>query len=389
MNSGHGWSWKAVVLAVAVAGFVTGPMTVAASGTSSWTIENASSSEAKTAVLLSDVCWRPRACVAVGGSPSGSASALVWNGSKWSVLGTPPGSGQTTLDGVSCSSAKVCTAVGYTSSGRTNATLAEGWDGTAWAVQPTPTLADPSGSYAYLKAVSCRSPKACTAVGYAINKQTSKTLAETWNGSKWTVQATPAPAGSVQSWLNGVSCASAVSCIAVGYYDPSSGSALPLVEQWHGTKWTVQTTPKPRAASGSYLYSVSCSSATACTATGSYLDFTGHAKTLAEAWNGSAWALQATPNPGGALAIDYLTSVSCTSAHACTAVGYYAVSASRQMTLAETWDGSAWRAQPTPNPRTAASSNLVSVSCAGNACAAVGYSSTATTSMMLAEGMRS
>jgi hypothetical protein len=42
-------------------------------------------------------------------------------------------------------------------------------------------------------------------------------LAETWNGTRWTLQATPAPAGSLTSMLNGMSCSPAGACTAVGY----------------------------------------------------------------------------------------------------------------------------------------------------------------------------
>lgn len=39
---------------------------------------------------------------------------------------------------------------------------------------------------------------------------------------------------------------------------------------------------------------------------------------LAEAWNGSSWTVQPTPNPDGYAS---LAAISCTSASACTAVG--------------------------------------------------------------------
>jgi hypothetical protein len=60
------------------------------------------------------------------------------------------------LEGVSCSSAKACTAVG--SSG--NDTLAERWDGRNWAVQST--LNPVTGTYfSELVGVSCSSACAC------------------------------------------------------------------------------------------------------------------------------------------------------------------------------------------------------------------------------------
>ena len=53
---------------------------------------------------------------------------------------------------------------------------------------------------------------------------------------------------------------------------------------------------------------------------------------MAERWNGTAWAMQSIPNPNGS---GQLNGVSCTSASACTAVGYYG----GYVTLAERWNG--------------------------------------------------
>src|SRR6476661_3698430 len=84
--------------------------------------------------------------------------------------------------------------------------------------------------------------------------------------------------------------------------------------------------PPPGTALQSELYGASCTSASACTAVGDYVTSTGASKTLAEHWNGTAWAVQSTPTPSGA-ADSFLQDVACTSASACTAVGYYATSA--------------------------------------------------------------
>jgi hypothetical protein len=103
-----------------------------------------------------------------------------------------------------------------------------------------------------------------------------------------------------------------------------------LAERWDGTSWTVQATPNPTGASESTLARVSCGSASACTAVGS--SFTNSA-TLAEAWDGTSWTIQATPNPPGAFA--QLNGVWCDAASACTAVGAYARKGGAGLTLAE------------------------------------------------------
>ena len=68
---------------------------------------------------------------------------------------------------------------------------------------------------------------------------------------------------------------------------------------------------------------------------------------MAVAWNGAAWRIQSTPNPGGTTS-SYLNGVSCSSAKACIAGGYYVTV--HRVTLADTWNGAAWKAQSTPNP---------------------------------------
>src|SRR4029077_14519239 len=137
---------------------------------------------------------------------------------------------------------------------------------------------------------------------------------------------TPTPSGATSSALSGVSCTSASACTAVGYYTTSAGANQTLGEAWDGSTWTLQSTPTPSGATSSALSGVSCTSASACTATGYYTTSAGVYQTLAETWNGTTWTLQSAPTPSGATS-SVLSEVSCTSASACTSVGYYATSA--------------------------------------------------------------
>ncbi len=68
-------------------------------------------------------------------------------------------------------------------------------------------------------------------------------FAESWNGSKWSVVATPALTNSGAS-LNGVSCTGASSCMAVGDFT-GTGNEMTLAEAWNGTAWSVVKTPRP------------------------------------------------------------------------------------------------------------------------------------------------
>jgi mannosyltransferase OCH1-like enzyme len=183
--------------------------------------------------------------------------------------------------------------------------------------------------------VSCSSPTACTAVGHFVTAgpAASKTLAERWNGTKWTIQPTPSPGTSPE--LDAVSCPSLTACTAVGSYVAKSGAEKTLAERWNGTTWTIQSSPNPAVISATLL-GVSCPSRTDCTAVGrSDTNPEGTAaKTLAERWNGTTWTIQATANPAGSVS-SLLDADSCSSPAACTAVGYYQASNNNYRTLAE------------------------------------------------------
>lgn len=114
------------------------------------------------------------------------------------------------------------------------------------------------------------------------NDNSDQTLANRWNGTTWTTQSTPSPGGAAgPDQLNGVSCTSASACIAVGTYATKSSPGHTLVERWNGTTWTQQSTPSPGGPNGTQLNGVSCTSATACIAAGYSFNSTGVSSTLA------------------------------------------------------------------------------------------------------------
>src|SRR5262249_31747905 len=187
-------------------------------------------------------------------------------------------------------------------------------DGHTWRIQPTPSPA----SGGALNSVSCTSRSACTAVG---GTASGRVLAERWNGSTWTIQPTPNPAGATQSFLLGVSCTSPPACMAAGAYSTTSSESGPvrfLAERWNGKGWTILPTPNPPKAVQSFLNSVSCTSPTACTAIGEQHSADGIVHTLAERWNGTAWRIKPTPNPPP-VQFASLARVSCTGPSACLA----------------------------------------------------------------------
>ena len=105
-----------------------------------------------------------------------------------------------------------------------------------WQVEPSP---NPTTSSGLLNAVSCAGPSACIAVGWFENATGDvATFAEHRDGTAWTLQVTPNPAGAPQAFLQGVSCVSPSFCVAVGYYFDGAGWIHNLAERWDGTAST-------------------------------------------------------------------------------------------------------------------------------------------------------
>ncbi len=188
-------------------------------------------------------CPSPRACIAVGFAGFGNGNAkkpLVerWDGRSWALqrAPSPSGANEPDLQSISCSSPNACTAVGDDVRDRAGVTLAERWDGHTWSIQNTAnpiTQGTPAGSGDWFYRVSCPAASACTAVGGAGGFQSSITLAERWDGRRWTVQHTQHPKPNHASNLSGVSCPAPAACTAVGSYDNWHGPGVPLAERYN------------------------------------------------------------------------------------------------------------------------------------------------------------
>lgn len=141
-----------------------------------------------------------------------------------------------------------------------------------------------------------------------------------------------------------------------------------------GPTWTIAKSPDATL-SGGQLESVSCSSPHACTAVGKYLNASGITVTMAESWDGSAWQKQPAPSPPGdttpSVAPDLL-GVSCPGSDFCEAVGEYQQQFSSAV-FTETWNGAKWALQSFPVPAGSSSPELAQVSCtSATFCEAVG-----------------
>jgi hypothetical protein len=237
----------------------------------SWTVQSTPSpAHAARSFLISVSCPSTQACIAVGFYVNGSGKqfplAEHWNGTAWTLNTAPHPFGSITsqLNAVSCTSSTACEAVGSDNT----QTWAEVWNGTSWRIQTTPT---PSGGRgAHLAGVSCTAASACTAVGDFVNASSAIVpLAERWNGKSWTVQNTAVPSGGT-SELSSVSCSMSSRCVAAGFVT-SGGVTLPAGEFWNGSKWAVEPGQSPDPdVTRSTMSGVSCATSLSCIGVGFY-----------------------------------------------------------------------------------------------------------------------
>ena len=264
--------------------------------------------------------------------------AAAVTGPAPSAAAAAPGGGQ--LLGVSCTSPNFCMAVGTVTGSST--TLTESWNGQVWSIVPSPST---SGQADILAGVSCVSSTDCWAVG----SSGSAVLVENWNGFNWSIVSTPGLGDTAD--LVSVSCtdSTSIDCVAVGSIrSATTGENLvPLAESWDGTTWSDVAVPNSN--SDGFFTSVSCASATSCMAVGDTYECvpivqgggTSFAcltpEMLVESWDGTNWSIDTTPNENGT---DGLSGVSCVAATQCVAMGASShTSTGADEALVDSWNG--------------------------------------------------
>ena len=216
-----------------------------------------------------------------------------WDGQTWTIVPSPSRKpspqfstpGINDLQGISCVTAKLCIAVGSDSGYLYNSqeTLVERWNGSKWALVKSANA--PGGKYSNLASVSCTSTKSCWAVGNWFAKTGVVPIhpfIEHWNGSVWTRVASPDPAGTTHNQLLAVACPSAKQCVAVGGgTDDARTSGTTFADVLSGASWHLATTANPAPVDVSSLNGVACANATQCNAVGGFTR-SSTAGTLAE-----------------------------------------------------------------------------------------------------------
>jgi hypothetical protein len=234
----------------------------------------------------------------------------------------------------------------------------------AWVVTPS---VDPSAQQVpfanVLTAVGARTSSDAWAVGNFLGANDDDgqvMLAEHWNGSAWSQVRTPNVVRFDEKLL-AVSPAAADDVWAVGSTNKTGFAHTdPLTAHWNGTSWSIVATPTTTGSAKSILAGVANLGGANAWAVGR-----SHANSaLIEHWDGSAWAVVPHPNPvapaGSTLSGSTLTAVSARTATDIWAVGSYSVTTGvvvDTFTLTMHWDGSAWTILPSPNPATRSSVN--------------------------------
>lgn len=307
-----------------------------------WTAVTSSLTKLQGGLLDSVSCPSASYCAAVGSVYSTNLAPLAaqWSHGQWAVetFPTPKGSTNASLASVWCTSPTDCIAVGsysLTVGGyNTELALADRWNGTAWSLLSPPSPSNTT--YVSLNSVSCSSADNCEAIGsYANHAGDTVPLAERWNGTVWSLQQLPPVYGALGTDAVSVSCSSATACMAIGSSYGKVGGETPEFWRWNGTSWSAPTaTPAPSASTGGTISGIACVADGYCTAVGGWTAIGHPSSALALSWNGSHWLTEALPNEPGSLS-NQLSSISCTSASTCAATGSYVSSQGAGRTLIE------------------------------------------------------
>jgi hypothetical protein len=167
---------------------------------------------------------------------------LRWDGASWQSVAAPEPAGATNIKlmGIAAVSANDIWAVGrYYDSGFNQKTLTIHWNGSQWAIRPSP---NPNTFLNALNGVAASSANDVWAVGYTSDGSGYKTLALHWNGAAWQAASSPSPDGTNNELL-AIAASGARDIWAVGYAGISADDGQPLILHWDGAAWRAVARP--------------------------------------------------------------------------------------------------------------------------------------------------
>jgi Putative Ig domain len=292
-----------------------------------------------------------------------------------------------------CDATNECVAVGqYETASSDQAMVMAITDGVPGAEMKVtlPANADTSSQSAELNGVSCQSAALCTAIGFYEDSlgDSEPMVVEITGGVPSPAVGISLPANAENNhtdYLEGVSCPSSGTCEAVGYYNlPASvyaGLVVPITAG--GPAPGVQITPPSNSEPGNpanELYAVACQTSASCTAVGFYYGAAGDTAPLAVVINNGApgTAVEAAvPQNYSGSPDGWDEYVACPASGACETVGYYYDHSDTEQLMAEPiTSGSPGMATEISVPNTHSSSDayIVGMSCSSaSMCEASGY----------------
>jgi hypothetical protein len=193
------------------------------------------------------------------------------------------------------------------------------------------------------------------AVAGTIPAAASAATCQSWSGLQ------PPSPGAAGNELSGVTVLSPCNAWTVGSFNNSSGQQQTLVEHWNGAAWTVVPSPDPGSVDDG-LNAVRAVSASDIWAVGAD-DIPGIEQTLIVRWDGHAWSKVTSPSPG---ANNNLAAVRAVSANNAWAVGSY-VAGGMERTLIVHWNGTKWTQVTSPSPGQGGGLDGITATSASNA----------------------
>lgn len=336
---------------LAIAGAVSAAATLAVTGAAA-----ASAGTGEPPASLNAVTVTSKGAIAVGADSintfldplCGTDMSVRRGASRWSALTTPsPSCGW--LSSIAGLPGNKAWAVGYqTNSSGVTHTLTEFYNGSAWAIKPSPN----PGPTAKLTSVTVTPSGTVWAAGvyYKSNGDQESLLLER-TGSTWRRVSAPGLA-----FLEGITSTPSGQLWAVGYGfngDYLNNSTVILMQTAGG--WKQVPSPSPGQGNGSYLYSVAAGPANALWAVGKYYDSnTAAPHTLTVEYQSGKWTQVSSPTPGSV--DDWLYAVTITSDGNVWAVGG-ATNSKCEGNLAEEYAGGVWKVVTVPDRGACSSSN--------------------------------
>jgi hypothetical protein len=175
-----------------------------------------------------------------------------FNGTSWTAVKSPAGDGGGITSAITAISPDDFWAVGSFLGGGSN-DLAAHYNGTKWSIVSVPNITTSStgGGVNHLSGVSADGPDDVWASGYAQDVNSTNFNVPGllhWNGTSWTVAKVP-NLGGEGSLLRAVQVLSPRDAWAVGQTQGLLGQIHTLTEQFNGSAWTIVASPDPKGGS--------------------------------------------------------------------------------------------------------------------------------------------